>query len=206
MLYESGLNEMKPPFYDRIAARYEGVIAPLERLCLRRLRERALAQLPTGARLLEIGAGTGLNFPFYPRETCGVASELSGEMLKIARQKQCPPRVVLARHSAERLPYADGSFDAALATLVFCSVETPAVVFAELRRVVRRGGAVVLLEHVRPKWPLGYAFDALSLLTVPLFEDHFNRRTAELARRSGLELLRVETHALGILQIIVCRV
>jgi ubiquinone/menaquinone biosynthesis C-methylase UbiE len=107
---------------------------------------------------------------------------------------------------AERLPFADGTFDAGVATLVFCSVGSPAEGLSELRRVVRRGGRVVLLEHVRPRGALGYAFDALSLLTVPLMDDHFNRRTAEEARRAGLEVLKVENYLLGVVQLIVCRV
>ena len=65
---------------------------------------------------------------------------------------------------------------------------------------------MALVEHVRPRGALGYAFDALSLLTVPLMEDHFNRRTAEEARRAGLEVERVDNHLLGVVQLIVCRV
>ena len=98
------------------------------------------------------------------------------------------------------------AFDAALATLVFCSVASPAEVFGELRRVVRAGGVVSLVEHVRPRGVLGYAFDALSLLTVALFEDHFNRQTALEAERAGLRVERVEGHLLGAVQRIVCRV
>jgi hypothetical protein len=71
---------------------------------------------------------------------------------------------------------------------------------------VRAGGRVVLLEHVRPAGALGYAFDALSLLTVALMDDHFNRRTADEASRAGLEVLTVEKHLLGVVQLIVCRV
>lgn len=183
---------------------------PLERWGLQRLRAAAFGELPEGARLLEVGAGTGLNFRFYPRGARGVASEPSAEMLKLASAK--PERraatagVRLVQARAEQLPFADGSFDAACATLVFCSVARPARAFAELRRVVRAGGAVVLLEHVRPGGALGYVFDALSRLTVALFEDHFNRRTADEARRAGLRVLRVERHLLGVIQIIVCRV
>jgi hypothetical protein len=59
---------------------------------------------------------------------------------------------------------------------------------------------------VRPAGPLGYAFDALSLLTVALMGDHFNRRTSDEARRAGLEVLKVESYLLGVVQLIVCRV
>ena len=191
--------------YDRLAGRYDRVIAPLEKWFLSRLRARALALLPNDSRILEVGAGTGLNFPFYPRGARGVASELSCEMLKLASVKNHPAGVHLVQTSAERLPFQDESFDAAFATLVFCSIASPQHAFSELRRVVRPGGQIVLLEHVRPDGLLGYFFDALSLLTVALFEDHFNRRTAEAAERAGLQLLCVERRALGIVNLIVCR-
>jgi phosphatidylethanolamine/phosphatidyl-N-methylethanolamine N-methyltransferase len=196
----------KPPVYDRLAAYYDSAFAPLEKRFLSRLRAQTLAQLPEESRVLEVGAGTGLNFPFYPRGASGAASELSGEMLKIARGKNRPASVHLVQSNAERLPFSTDSFDAAFATLVFCSVASPREAFLELRRVVRPGGTIVLLEHVRPNGLLGYFFDALNLLTVALFEDHFNRRTAQEASHAGLKLLRVERRALGIINIIVCRV
>jgi ubiquinone/menaquinone biosynthesis C-methylase UbiE len=188
--------------YDPLAARYDGAMRPLEKWFLARLRERTLASLPDNSRLLEIGAGTGLNFPFYPQATRGAATELSREMLKIARVKEKPQGVQLVQNNAELLPFPDASFDAALATLVLCSVASPARCFSELRRVVMPGGKIVLLEHVRPEGMLGPLFDALSLFTVALFDDHFNRRTAQLAERAGLKLLRQERHALGIINII----
>jgi ubiquinone/menaquinone biosynthesis C-methylase UbiE len=197
----------KPPVYDRVAAYYDRWMRPYERAGLGRLRAAALAELPTGGRLLEVGAGTGANFPFYPRGASAACAEPSREMLLRAREKaQRPAGAALVQARAERLPFADRTFDAALATLVFCSVGSPAEGFAELRRVVRAGGRVVLLEHVRPSGALGYLFDAMNLLTVPLFEDHFNRRTADEARRAGLMVERVDRHLLGALQLIVCRV
>ena len=193
--------------YDRLAERYDRAMAPLERWFLARLRAATLRELPPDSRILEVGAGTGLNFPYYPRGTSGVASELSSAMLERARLKKRPRGVHLVQTSAESLPFADGTFDAAFATLVFCSVVSPPHAFAELRRVVRAGGRVVLLEHVRPEGlVLGPIFDAISFFTVPLFEDHFNRRTADEARRAGLRVERIERHARGILQVIVCRV
>jgi ubiquinone/menaquinone biosynthesis C-methylase UbiE len=142
----------------------------------------------------------------YPQGAHGAATEPSREMLRRAREKARPAGVRLVQNSAEALPFADDTFDAAFATLVFCSVASPPKAFAELRRVVRAGGRVVLLEHVRPAGLLGPVFDALSFFTVRLFEDHFNRRTAAAAERAGLRLLRVERHALGIIQLIVCEV
>jgi ubiquinone/menaquinone biosynthesis C-methylase UbiE len=181
---------------------------PLDSWYLARLRRATLARLPDGGRILEVGAGTGLNFPFYPRAVgLGVASELSAEMIRLASAKERPGNMHLVQNSAERLPFRDASFDAALATLVFCSVASPREAFAELRRVVRPGGTVALLEHVRPEGLLsGRLFDALSVLTVAAFDDHFNRRTAEEARRAGLQTIRVRKYAFGVIQLIECRV
>lgn len=194
------------PVYDRLAAGYDRVIGPLERFGLAALRAATLRELPPGSSILEVGAGTGANFPFYAAQARGVASELSRAMLDVARAKKRPAGLSLMQASVERLPFADDSFDAAFATLVLCSVSSPAVACAELRRVVRRGGTVALLEHVRPEGLLGYVFDAFNKLTVALIDDHVNRRTADEAARAGLRLVRVENHLCGIIQIIVCRI
>jgi ubiquinone/menaquinone biosynthesis C-methylase UbiE len=178
---------------------------PLQRWGLVGLRSEVINQLPSG-RILEIGAGTGLNFVHYPREAHGVATEFSREMLKIASTKTRPSKVQLLQNRAEDLPFKNHTFDAAFATLVFCSVESPVRAFAELRRVVRPGGTVLLLEHVRPRGILGPLFDLLNVFTVPLFEDHVNRRTAKLVSEAGLEVVDVKSRLLGIVNLIKCRV
>lgn len=195
-----------PKTYDQFAPQYDAVMRPLERWFLTRLRTQTFNLLPRNARVLELGAGTGRNFVFYPAESNGVASEPSREMLKIAKDRKRPAAVTLVQSQAEELPFKSAVFDAAFATLVFCSVSSPAKTFAELRRVVRSGGTIVLLEHVRPGGLLGPIFDLINLATVPLFEDHFNRRTADDARAAGLQVVGVEKSLLGAINLIACRV
>jgi ubiquinone/menaquinone biosynthesis C-methylase UbiE len=192
--------------YDRLAEHYDGAMRPLDRWFLTRLRSKTLSRIPANSRVLEIGAGTGLNFPFYPLGARGVASELSHPMIVRAKQKARPPGVCFVQNSAEELPFVASSFDAAFATLVFCSVASPQAALAELRRVVKTGGLVVLLDHVRPGGLLGPLFDLLSIVTVALFEDHFNRRIADEATRAGLHLLGTERRAFGMIQLTVCQV
>lgn len=197
--------ENKTARYDSVAQYYEGVMSPFQRWGLVKLREETLNQLPPG-NILEIGAGTGLNFVHYPRDARGVATEFSREMLNIAGTKPRPRGVQLLQNRAEDLPFRTNSFDAAFATLVFCSVEQPAEAFAELRRVVRPGGTVVLLEHVRPHGILGPIFDVLNVFSTRLFDDHVNRRTAKMVSEAGLEVVDVKSRLLGIINLIKCRV
>lgn len=172
-----------PARYDSFAKHYDRFFAPLERLGLAGMRREALSLLPQDAAILEIGCGAGANFELYPKSRRAVSSEFSIEMLRIAKGKRRENHLIQA--DAQSLPFPENEFDAAFATLVFCSIPDPSLAFAELRRVVRLGGRIVLLEHVRPDGFLGPVFDLLNKATVPLAEDHFNRRTVEIARTSG---------------------
>jgi len=191
--------------YNELAPKYEA-ISRFEQRFFPTLRVEALSLIPANARILELGAGTGLNFIHYPAGASGVASEPNSEMIKLAREKRRPSQVSLVQNCAEQLPFAADSFDAAFATLVFCSVASPQAAFAELRRVVRSGGKIVLLDHVRPSGLLGPLFDLFNLLTVPLFNDHMNRRTTELAKSAGLKVVEVKRKAWGIINLVTCEV
>ena len=191
--------------YNELAPKYEA-ISRFEQRFFPTLRVEALSLIPANARILELGAGTGLNFIHYPAGASGVASEPNSEMIKLAREKRRPSQVSLVQNCAEQLPFAADSFDAAFATLVFCSVGSPQVAFAELRRVVRRGGKIVLLDHVRPNGLMGPLFDLFNLFTVPLFNDHMNRRTTELAKSAGLKVVEVKRKAWGIINLVTCEV
>jgi len=188
--------------YDKLARGYDKAFAPFEKRFLSNWRKETLSLLPENAKILEIGAGTGANFKFYPKSKCAVASEISVKMLEFARQKT--NEILLVQAGAEALPFAANSFDAAFATLVFCSIPNPENAFTELKRIVKPSGKIVLLEHVRPGGVLGFAFDFLNIFTVALIEDHFNRRTAALAKNSGLKISEIKEKALGAVNLIVC--
>jgi len=187
--------------YDKFARRYDSFFAPLERLGLERSRQEALSLLPVDARILELGCGTGANFQFYPTSRSAISTEFSIEMIKTARSKATTN--ILVNADAQFLPFGKSEFDAAFATLVFCSIPDPALAFNEIKRVVKPGGKVILLEHVRPNGVLGYIFDALNVCTRSLFEDHFNRRTAQIAASCGIEGIEVKSKLFGIVNLIV---
>lgn len=132
-----------------VSALYDRVMAPAERACLVAWRQQLLA--PLAGRVLEIGAGTGANLPHYPHglEELVVTEpdrHMRAKLDRAASRSLKPPRIVDA--SADSLPFADGSFDAVVATLVLCTVRAPERVLAEVFRVLKPGGKLVFLEHV----------------------------------------------------------
>ncbi len=129
---------------------YDRALDASEKAGLRDLRRQTLAEA-TG-RTLEIGAGTGLNHDLYPDAVTElVLTEPFAPMAKQLRAKVANVEVVEA--PAERLPFPDDGFDTAVVTLVLCTVEDPAQALREIARVLRPGGRLLFLEHVRAEEP-----------------------------------------------------
>ena len=107
-------------------------------------------------------------------------------------------RVTLVAGDAQRLPFPDRTFDSIAFTLCLCTVPDPVRAMAEGLRVARPGARIILFEHVRSSlWPVALVQDLISPLTVLLGEDHFNRRTLEVARAAGVEVESVRRWGLG---------
>jgi ubiquinone/menaquinone biosynthesis C-methylase UbiE len=116
------------------------------------------AQLLDGltGRVLEIGAGNGLNFAHYPAAVTEVVAAEPERHLRALAERAAPGApvpVTVIDAVAEELPFSDGAFDAAVASLVLCSVENVQVALAELRRVLRPDGELRFLEHVASPRP-----------------------------------------------------
>lgn len=112
-----------------------------------------LCRRATG-RTLEIAVGTGRNVSFYPPDVELVAIDVDPGMLDVTRRRAAAAgrRVALGRADAAALPYADESFDTVVCTLALCSVYDRAAVLAEMRRVLRPGGRLLLLDHREHRW------------------------------------------------------
>lgn len=192
-----------PAVYDNLARFYDAFFYPLERLGLAKMRKQVIALLPQNGAILEIGCGSGANFAYYRDWQTSISTDISLEMLRIAKTRK--RQNILVNCNAENLPFPANSFDAAFATLVFCSIPDVALAFQELQRVLRPGAVLILLEHVRPPGMLGYVFDKLNKVTVRLIDDHFNRSTAKAAADSGFELIENRQKLAGIINLIVCR-
>jgi ubiquinone/menaquinone biosynthesis C-methylase UbiE len=106
-------------------------------------------------RVLEIGVGTGLSFPHYPADVQLVGIDASQPMLRRAerRAEELGRKVTLVQAPAEALPFEDGAFDTAVSLVVLCSVDDPTRALEELHRVLRPGGHLLFIEHVRSDDP-----------------------------------------------------
>jgi ubiquinone/menaquinone biosynthesis C-methylase UbiE len=183
-------------FHPRFAAFYEWYAhLGSERRLTDPLRQETAGQ--AYGVVLEVGAGTGLNFPLYHPERVErvEAIEPDSAMLAYARERisQAPVPISLTQASVEALPFADASFDSVVVTLVFCSVEDPAQGLQAIKRVLKPQGTLFLFEHVRSASPwVGRLQDALVPLTTRLFGNcHWNRDTAQTVQEAGFDITHV---------------
>lgn len=164
----------------------------------RRWRERLWSR--ARGKILEIGVGTGANFPHHPPGGRVVGIDLSPRMLTRAGRRAAklgdPPELV--RMDAEELGFPAESFDTVVATFVFCSVPNPLRGLREARRVLRPGGRLLLLEHVRSSVPwLGRLMEWINPVTLRLTGANIDRATVANVERAGFELRRVDTLSPG---------
>jgi ubiquinone/menaquinone biosynthesis C-methylase UbiE len=150
-------------------------------------REELCADL-TG-RVLEVGAGNGANFGHYRRASRVEACEPEPNMMGLAvpRAREAAVPVGLVRADAERLPFADAVFDAAVCSLVLCTIPGPVGALREIRRVLRPGGVLRLYEHVRASGRAAARFQDLIERPWGLFAGgcHPNRDTVATLQQEG---------------------
>lgn len=178
---------------SRLSARiYDPILWLGERGGLARSRQLLLS----GARgeVIEVGAGTGLNLPRYPTEALErlvlVEPELHKSLTLAERAGAIPVETEVIRATAEALPLEADSFDTAVVTLCLCTVPEPESALAEIARVLKPGGSLLFMEHVRSERPrLGRLQDRLRRSWAALADGcQCNRRTVETIELAGFEV------------------
>lgn len=192
--------------YDAVAGRYDRAIALAEKVFFRGGRRWIGAQA-RGATL-EVAIGTGRNLPHYPATARITGIELSPAMLAIARRRarSLGHDAVLCVGDAQVLPFRDHQFDTVVFSLALCTIPDERRAVAEAARVLRPGGRLVALEHVRsPHRPVRAVQRALEPLFVRWQADHLLREPLGEATAAGLVIEHLGRSRLGIVERLVAR-
>lgn len=186
---------------DREAPRYDRNISIFERILFGDGRQWVCER--ARGHVLELAVGTARNLPHYPADVTLTAIELSPEMLAIGRRRaeQLGRPVDLRVGDAQALEFPDASFDTVVCTLGLCTIPDPRLAVAEARRVLRPGGKLLLLEHVRSPVRAVRAIERLlEPLAVRFAADHLTREPLDYLRAEGFEIERLKRSKLGIVE------
>ncbi len=195
--------------YQRIAPLYDLLDLPFEYGRYQRIRPQLFEGL--AGRILDAGIGTGRNMKFYPTGARVTGIDFSPAMLARAerRARRSAAIIELKEMDVTRLDFSASSFDAAVASFLFCvlpdTLQVPGL--RELARVVRAGGIVRLLEYVRPRGPVR---GGIARLWEPwiawAYGASFDRRTEEHVSEAGLELVGTRFVADDLVKLLTARV
>lgn len=122
---------------------------PLEKKKFKRIRKELISK--ASGNVLELGSGTGINFPLYEAAEKVTAIEPSQHMIarSLSKLKKSFVPIEMVQASAEELPFAANTFDTVVATLVFCTIPNPEKAILEMKRVCKSEGKILLFEHVK---------------------------------------------------------
>ena len=185
--------------FDIGSAAYDACMAPLEVGALSAVRAHLLAR--AGGRVLEVGAGTGVNLGYYDyskiEELIVTDVRVKPRLSEAAAGRR---RVTVVRADVESLPFVEGIFDTVVATLVFCSVPDPDRGLAELARVLRPEGRLLFIEHVVSRHPvvhrlMDFANPGWRLLAGGC---NLNRDTARAIEEAGFRFVRFARFGRGL--------
>ncbi len=204
MIMQDKTTEAAKRRYNRIAPVYDLMEILVERSRYGKWRELLWSKLE-GTKILEVGVGTGKNFPYYPLKADITAIDFSEKMLSRAREKaeKQKVKVNLKQMDVQHLEFEDDTFDSVVASFVFCSVPDPIRGLVEVKRVCKPEGKVLLLEHVlSANRILALLMNLANPIVVHTMGPNINRRTEENVVNSGLKVERVTDLAAGIFKLI----
>ncbi len=207
MIMENKATEAVKRRYNRIAPFYDLMMDLAERFRFSQWRELLWSKVE-GENILEVGVGTGKNFPYYPADCEIKAIDFSGKMLKRAQDKvsQQKMKVHLQQIDVQNLEFEDNTFDTITASFVFCSVPDPVRGLMEIERVCKPGGKVVLLEHVlSANRIIGWLMNLTNPLVLRIVGSNINRQTVANVTKSNLVIEQITDLGVGIFKLIEAR-
>jgi ubiquinone/menaquinone biosynthesis C-methylase UbiE len=193
-------------YWDKHASTYDEQIAVWERRLFPDGRHWVCTQA-TG-EVLEVAIGSGRNLPYYPADVHLTGIDLSPEMLALAKRQagRLGRQVDLRLGDAQDLDLPDASFDTVVCTLVLCGIPDERRAIAEMWRVLRPGGQLLLLDHVvgEPWWVRALQW-LMELYTRPFQDEYMRRRPLPHVKSQGFEIERHERSKLGVIEQLAAR-
>ena len=187
--------------WEKRAPRYDRSIAFWEKILFGDGRQWVCSR--TQGEVLEVAIGTGRNLAFYPERVRLTGIDLSPAMLERAhrRARELGMEVDLCEGDAQELPFPDESFDTVVCTLSLCNVPDDRKAVAEMKRVLKADGQLLLLDHIRAAPGFGRAIQrVLEVVTVRLEGEHLLRRPLEHVQEEGFEVEQRERYKAGIVE------
>ena len=192
--------------WDKRAPMYDRSMGLMEKLLFGDGRAWVCSQ--ASGEVLEVAVGTGRNLPFYPQGIRLTGLELSEAMLTIARRRaeELSQEVELLQGDAQALPFPDATFDTVVCTFSLCSIPDDRKAVAEMKRVLRPGGRLLLIDHVPSTTRLLRDIQwLLEQVTVRLEGEHMLRRPLQHVQAEGFEIERAERLKAGIVERVLAR-
>ncbi|MGI5132480.1 class I SAM-dependent methyltransferase [Pseudonocardia sp. CA-107938] len=193
-------------YWDRSAPRTDAAMQFMDRVLFR--DSRAWVCSRAVGEVFEIAIGTGLNLPHYPPGTPVRGIDLSPAMVELARARasELGREVDVRVGDAEHLDLPDGSVDSVVCTFSLCGIPDHHRALAEMARVLRPGGMLLLADHVASTVAPVRAVQWLTeLASVRFMGEHFRRRPADLVPGLGLDIVEIERFAGGIVERLAAR-
>ncbi|MET9817329.1 MULTISPECIES: class I SAM-dependent methyltransferase [unclassified Streptomyces] len=199
-------NERLRRYWDKHAGSYDRQMRYFDRTLFGESRTWVCSQA-TGD-VLEVAIGTGLNLPLYPPGARLTGIEWSPKMLAIARRRAADlgRAADLREADAQALPFSDACFDTVVSTLSLCAIPDDRRAVAEMVRVLKPGGRLLLLDHVAASaWPVRAVQRLVEFVSVPLGGEHFRRRPLRHVEAAGLHIEQHDRFKLGIVERLAAR-
>ena len=187
--------------WDKRAPTFDRSMGLMEKLLFGNGRAWVCSQ--ASGEVLEVAIGTGRNFGFYPDGIHLTGIELSAEMLAIAQRRAAEVglQAELRQGDAQALAFPDASFDTVVCTFSLCSIPDDRKAVAEMKRVLRPGGRLLLIDHVPSTARLWRGIQwLLEQVTVRVEGEYLLRRPLELVQAEGFAIERVERLKAGIVE------